>query len=155
MHGLRKIYQRRCLEPSGVLKKRIRIAIVLGIFVILLAGMLVLYYHNPRQLMLACPVYALTGLYCPGCGAGRACYAILHGRLYQAFRYNPLLCILLPWLALYYLIGGIQWLRYGRERISARIPEWIPLAAIFLLLAYGAVRNIGIYPFTLLAPTTV
>lgn len=146
----------RLYESPGIIKKEIRAAVIVLILLILLAGTLFLYYHNPKgELMLACPVYFLTGYYCPGCGAGRACYALLHGQLYQAFRYNPVLIILLPWLGLYYAACGVQWLIYGRERVSIHIPGWIPKLILLIFLLYGIVRNIEAYPFTLLAPTTV
>lgn len=143
-------------EYPGIVKKKIRIGIMIFILLILLAGVLFLYYHNPdRGLMLACPIRFFTGYYCPGCGAGRACYALLHGQWYQAFRYNPMLIILLPWLMLYYAVCGMQWLIYGKERVSLYIPEWIPKAILILFLLYGIFRNIEAYPFILLAPATV
>lgn len=143
-------------EYPGIIKKKIRIGIMIFILLILLAGVLFLYYHNPdRGLMLACPIRFFTGYYCPGCGAGRACYALLHGQWYQAFRYNPMLIILLPWLMLYYAVCGMQWLIYGKERVSFYIPEWIPKAILILFLLYGIFRNIEAYPFILLAPATV
>ncbi len=143
-------------EYPGIVKKKFRIGIMMLILVILLAGALFLYYHNPnRGLMLACPVRFFTGFYCPGCGAGRACYALLHGEWYQAFRYNPMLIIILPWLMLYYIACGIQWLIYGKERISNHIPERIPVLILILFLLYGIVRNIHMYPFVLLAPTRI
>lgn len=144
------------LEESGIVKKKIRILIIMLVLLILLAGSLFLYYHSPKGgLMLACPIQALTGYHCPGCGAGRACYAILHGQWYQAFRYNPLLVILLPWIILYYTICGVQWVVYGKERLSIHIPERIPLIIFIILIIYGIVRNIEVYPFMLLAPTAV
>lgn len=150
------IIKKKLYDEKGVIKLKIRIAITVIILLILLAGSLVLYYHNPKDgLMLACPVHFLTGYYCPGCGAGRACYSILHGQLYQAFRYNPLLVITLPWLVLYYFICGLEWLVRGKESISIRIPEWIPFTLLILFFIYGVVRNVEVYPFTLLAPTAV
>lgn len=38
-----------------------------------------------------CGFYRLTGLYCPGCGSGRALEAALHLRLGQSLGYNLLL----------------------------------------------------------------
>lgn len=105
--------------------------------------------------MLACPIYELTGYFCPGCGAGRAVYSLLHGQIYQAFRYNPLLIILLPWLALYYIINIVQWVRTGEARLGQVLPMWIPYVALVLLIIYGMLRNIDAYPFILLAPTEV
>ena len=79
----------------------------------------------------------------------------LHGQLYQAFRYNPVLIVLLPWLGLYYAACGLQWLIYGRERVSIHIPGWIPKAILLIFVLFGIVRNIEVYPFILLAPATV
>lgn len=143
-------------ESPGILKKKIRFIIMIFVLMILLAGTLYLYYHNPKgELKLACLIYNFTGYYCPGCGAGRACYALLHRQLYQAFRYNPLLILTLPWLMAYYAICGIQWMIYGKERVSVHIPERIPVVILVIFFIYGVVRNIEVYPFILLAPTVV
>ena len=38
-----------------------------------------------------CPLHALTGLQCPGCGTARALHAALHGRFAEALRFNAAL----------------------------------------------------------------
>lgn len=139
-----------------MMKKSVRMIIGVSIFAILLAGMVYLYYNKPQEkVWLICLVREITGYYCPGCGSGRACYSLLHGQFYQAFRYNPLLIILLPWLALYIAVCLGQWMLTGQEKISRRIPVWIPYVVLVILLIYGIVRNIDTYPFVLLAPTKV
>ena len=144
------------IYENGIVKVWVRVLSIIGIFVIALAGAAFLYYHSPEENMwLMCIIYMLSGYYCPGCGAGRVCYSILHGRLYQAFRYNPLLCLLLPWLVLYLCICMIQWLLYGRETISQRIPVWVVYVILAIVILYGILRNIEIYPFSLLAPVRV
>ncbi len=144
----------RYFDGTGVLKLPARIMVFVGIIVIFLAGSCFLYYHNPREnRWLVCIIYGLTGYYCPGCGAGRACYSILHGQFYAAFRYNPLLCILLPWFALYIGVCVIQWLVTGRETVSVKIPMWVAYIILAVVVLYGVLRNIDVYPFTLLAPT--
>ncbi|MFJ2115113.1 DUF2752 domain-containing protein, partial [Streptomyces sp. NPDC087850] len=37
-----------------------------------------------------CPMYALTGLYCPGCGGLRSAHAIAHGEVATALGDNAL-----------------------------------------------------------------
>ena len=87
-------------EKDGRIKWQFRLILSAAILSIMLAESRFLYYHSPKDTKwLICIIYALTGYYCPGCGAGRACYCILHGQIYQAFRYNPLLVLLLPWIA--------------------------------------------------------
>jgi hypothetical protein len=43
-----------------------------------------------------CLLYQTTGLYCAGCGATRACHALLHGRVLDALHDNVLFVSLLP-----------------------------------------------------------
>jgi len=47
----------------------------------------------------ACPVKALTGFDCPGCGSQRAIHALLNGNFKAALYSNPLLMLLMPYLA--------------------------------------------------------
>jgi len=51
-----------------------------------------------------CLFRAVFGVRCPGCGMTRAASCALHGRLRDAWRYNPLIVIVLPLLA-------YEWLR--------------------------------------------
>ena len=56
-----------------------------------------------------CPLYALTGLYCPGCGSTRCLYSLVHFDLPGAMAMNPLLVISLPFLLLMLLnTAGIR-----------------------------------------------
>lgn len=45
-----------------------------------------------------CPFLSLTGYQCAGCGSQRAMHQLLQGQIAQAFHYNPLLVISLPYL---------------------------------------------------------
>lgn len=143
-------------DDREMIKTPLRIGITVCVFVILLAEACFLYYHSPKENeWLVCIFYKITGLYCPGCGSGRASYSILHGQLYQAFRYNPLLVMLLPWLGMYIGVCGIQWLFTGRETVSRHIPIQITYIIMGIVVIYGMLRNIDMYPFVLLAPTRV
>lgn len=51
-----------------------------------------------------CPFLSLTGFQCPGCGSQRAIHQLLNGNLIQAFHYNPLLVIILPYVFLLLLL---------------------------------------------------
>ena len=71
-----------------------------------LAGALTLYLFPPEENTFypQCPIFRLTHLYCPGCGATRALAALLHGRLTEALHYNALLVLLLPFLSGYFAV---------------------------------------------------
>ncbi|MBL9124805.1 MAG: DUF2752 domain-containing protein [Planctomycetaceae bacterium] len=96
-----------------------------------------------------CPLYILTGWHCTGCGVARALHALLHGQWAQAWAANPLLIVGLPVLA-----SAWAYLRLraaaGRP-VAALSPYWISTIAI-VLIAFGLLRNVPYYPWTLLAP---
>ena len=55
-----------------------------------------------------CPVFALTGVYCPGCGGLRATDALLHGDLAGALNQNALIFALPVLLAGGFLAQRVQ-----------------------------------------------
>jgi hypothetical protein len=61
----------------------------------------ILYYHFDPAVygfFPKCPFLSLTGLECPGCGSQRAMHAMIHLNLKEAFSYNPLLVISIPYI---------------------------------------------------------
>ena len=132
--------------------RKMRVALVLCAGAAAAFGALYLYFHDPHSHPLPCLIYLVTGFYCPGCGAGRACYSILHFRFVDAFCYNPLMTILLPLIGVYIAVRAMDWMITGGnhvdKKISVRALVWL-LIGIFI---YGILRNIPVFPFTLLAP---
>lgn len=53
--------------------------------------------------ILFCPLYEVTGLYCPGCGGTRSLTALLHGDLLIAIHENPSTPVLLLVIVLFYI----------------------------------------------------
>lgn len=66
------------------------------------AGTMV-YFFDPstHSFFPACMFHAATGLYCPGCGATRALYALLHGNFLLALKDNALFMATLAVLAVW------------------------------------------------------
>lgn len=97
-----------------------------------------------------CLFRALTGLYCPGCGSGRAVDAALHGRWGEAFRMN----VLLPFFGL--PAGAVlvwEYFRLSFPRLGlkpVRIPRPAAVGCTVLILAYWVLRNLPALAF--LAP---
>ena len=133
-------------------KKSLRILIVAGAAIAALAGAVYLYFHNPHSYPLPCVFYSLTGFYCPGCGAGRASYSLLHGRFLDAFCYNPVMTVLLPLLALYVAARAIDRAITGGDHIDQKISVKFVAGILIFVLLFGIVRNIPVYPFNLLVP---
>ena len=57
---------------------------------------------------LPCPFHAVTGLWCPGCGASRMCLALLRLDFAEAWSWNPGLMLLLPFLAVLGLRAAVR-----------------------------------------------
>ena len=116
------------------------------------AGALYLYFMGPGNIPLICVFHEVTGLYCPGCGAGRACYSILHGQFLEAFCYNPIMTVLLPLIGLYIAARMVDWVVTGGNHIDRKINVKFLTWVLVIVVVYGVLRNIPVFPFTLLAP---
>ena len=103
-----------------------------------------------------CIFHELTGLHCFGCGSGRALRALLRLDLYAAFRFNPLFVLFLPFLS-YYLLKVYVAFVFGRDLLPfpKRVGFGAGVAVLVAVLAFGVLRNLPFFPFTLLAPTAV
>jgi Protein of unknown function (DUF2752) len=116
-------------------------------------GTFLLWRFDPRRLPLeACSFHAMTGLYCPGCGATRATHELLHGRLLAALHDNALWVVLLPLVA-YEALS--EFLRLARGRglkynLLRRPRVLVALAAAGLL--FGVLRNLPVDPFVMFVP---
>jgi hypothetical protein len=119
----------------------------------LAAAAAVLFLIDPAasNLYPACPFYALTGLYCPGCGSLRALHQLLHADFAAAFSLNPLMVLFLPLLAYESLKEGLLYWN-GRRLPSLLSGALMSRAALALILAFWVLRNIPMHPFSLLAP---
>lgn len=136
------------------MRKSRRIIIVVAGLCLLLLGIWVLYHYDalPPALRLRCIIFQMTGLYCPGCGATRACYAILHGNWKGAVGYNPLLVILFPIAAVYIILRTFDWMMTGTNHIDSYIPDCFLYSLLGIVMIYGIARNIPIWPFYFLRP---
>ncbi len=136
------------------MKKAIKIIKAIVIAAGLIVGVIVLHSDNPfiQSLIPPCFFHELTGLYCPGCGTTRAGRALLHLDFLTAVRNNVMLVITLPLLAIYmplYIWDFIQ----GEKKVrNVRVNRHVLVAYIVVLFVFTILRNIPVYPFTLLAP---
>lgn len=87
-----------------------------------------------------CTFLTLTGFKCPGCGSQRAIHALLHGDVAEAFKYNALLLVSIPWIALC-LYAESQRVRNPQlyVRLNAPLLIWLFLA---MVLIWWLLRNI-------------
>ena len=87
-----------------------------------------------------CPLYAVTGLYCPGCGSLRSLHSLANADLVAAVALNPLM----PPLVLILALVFVRWvvLRWRGERLIWDPPTWVPIAIGVGVIVYGVARNI-------------
>ena len=108
-----------------------------------LATVAVLYFGAPgdEAWWLKCPLFQLTGWQCPLCGLQRGVHAFLHGDLLAAWRYNPALWLLFPYVGVW-LLGSCSE-RVARSRVYAwATSSRVVLAVILLLCSWGVARNV-------------
>lgn len=90
----------------------------------------------------ACPVFAVTGLYCPGCGSLRAIHRALHGDLAGAWAANKLLVIGALPLGAALVNDGWRWAS-GRALVEGiRLPRAGVYALVAILVGFAVLRNI-------------
>ena len=100
------------------------------------AAVLLLFPPTRNGFYPRCPVYAMTGLLCPGCGGTRAVAALLRGHVHEALRWNALVTLsamLLAPVSVLYAAGTRLW----PDRICrAALQHWQePLASVALVVA--------------------
>jgi hypothetical protein len=129
-----------------------RVIAVSGIAVIG-AGAFVVGYFNPTTagFFPVCPLHALTGLNCPGCGLTRGFHALFNGDVLTALHFNAMLPIY-AFVLLYLLASMILIVVRGRGLSWLIFPPAALYGFLFVVAAFFILRNLPFYPFTLLAP---
>lgn len=122
----------------------------LGVLCAVLAALLaVLGRLSLQGAGLPCPVYDLTGLYCPGCGTGRALGSLLRLDPAAALGYNALAVVLLP---VPVALLGAQAVRYvrGLQAGFSRTEKYVAMGLVVVFLLFGVLRNLPLFAY--LAP---
>lgn len=113
----------------------------------------ILYHHDPSvtHFYPRCFFHQVTGLYCPGCGATRALYQLLHGHVLIALHDNLFFVFALPGLFIAAVVNAFSRDCF-RRIISEKTIVILHTIMLYAILAFWVLRNIPIFPFTLLAP---
>lgn len=86
-----------------------------------------------------CPVLALTGYYCAGCGGLRAAHDLATGDLAGAWSMNPFFTIVMPVAAVLWLIWLI---RSATNRPAWNPPAWTLVSLLVLAVGFSVLRNV-------------
>jgi len=125
--------------------------ILLFIFGLILV---LLYYSvNPSEVnfLPKCPLYATTGIYCPGCGSQRATHYLLHLNFMGVMRQNVLYLLALI-LLVYHSIILLLNKFFNKHYNSILNYKKTPIIILIVVIMFWILRNLPLEPFNLLAP---
>ncbi|MFV0289827.1 MAG: DUF2752 domain-containing protein [Mangrovibacterium sp.] len=111
----------------------------------LLIGLIIFFRYNPEDnsFFPRCIFLTLTGFQCPGCGSQRAVHSLLHLQFADAWAFNPLLVLSLPYLA---IIAYFQQRKIIDEKHLVwrrRLLGTTAITIIFCLtILFGVIRNL-------------
>jgi Protein of unknown function (DUF2752) len=91
-----------------------------------------------------CPVYVCFHILCPGCGATRAMAALLGGRIHEAFHWNPLAIVCMPFLLLFlgkYYVRAVR----AQEFVFPDVPQASLTVCLVGMAAFTIVRNLHFF----------
>lgn len=131
------------------MKKKFRTGLLVGI--IALAVLFFLLDPSKNQLFPRCAFNALTGYYCPGCGSQRAIHSLLHLNIAGVVGNNFLFLPAVLAIIYHYIHTFLN------KKFNWRLPNIFymkntPWVIFGIILLFWLLRNLPVYPFSVLAP---
>ena len=124
---------------------------ILKVISILIASFLVLigYYFlsTNYNITIPCLFHLITGFYCPGCGTTRLVFALLNGHVSEAYNYNRLFFILLPFIVMYGVYKIYIYILDKEDKIICKIPNVLIYMLLFIVMMFGVLRNIDNFSY--------
>lgn len=99
-------------------------------------GFSLLHYLTP------CMFYAITGIYCPGCGGTRAVLTLLEGNMVTSLLYHPLVPYTAVICAWFMISHTIEVLARGKIKIGMHYSNAYLWIALVLVVLNVIVKNI-------------
>jgi Protein of unknown function (DUF2752) len=128
--------------PTALTRGRRAVLLPLGVAAagLIGAGLVASVDPNVAGHYPTCPFLALTGWYCPGCGALRAIHAMAHGDLMTALARNPFTVVAVGYIVLTWAF----WLhRSARGRpLRWLAPAWALYGVLAAILLFWVLRNL-------------
>ncbi len=128
------------------MKRRIINIVIVLITCIFLFG-LYFYLNYKYGFGIPCVFHKITGYYCPGCGITRLLFSLVKLDFYEAFKYNQLVFILLPFFIFLVIYKGYLYLTNKKDELLKKIPNVIWIILAIIVIAFGVVRNIDFFDF--------
>ncbi|MFT4864868.1 MAG: hypothetical protein ACI9CV_000994 [Ilumatobacter sp.] len=90
-----------------------------------------------------CPIRALTGHWCPGCGLTRATHHLFRGNVAQAFSFNAFVPAALATLVLLWATWLMVVTGRGVPKFILRLRPAAYVSAAFILAGFTVLRNLS------------
>ena len=119
-----------------------RYAVIAILSLVILCGVVVYLIFDPLESSLfpKCPFLLVTGYKCPGCGSQRVLHSLLQGDIVAAFKYNAMLVLSLPVIAIY---GYAEIVRTKHPKLYRHLCSSRAIWSIFaVVMAWWVLRNV-------------
>jgi hypothetical protein len=139
------------MSTDSLLRDEQRLSLVAAMCLAAMTAAVALGTPGHASFLPPCPLHALTGFFCPGCGSTRALYYLVHGHPVKALAENALAMLLLPFVL--YDLGATltrQWVS-----LTSRLRPWHVWTLLAVVILFGVLRNVPLAPFTMFAPTDI
>ena len=114
---------------------------LLVLFVLLVIGILYLLFVSITGIGIPCPIHALTGFKCPGCGITIMFVCIAKLDFAGAIQANAVTFFMLPVIIALIVYFCYRYLKYGSLSTN-KFVNCVLIGIVVLYVAFGIVRNI-------------
>jgi len=124
-----------------------------GLLIALLLLAVLFFILNPddQPVFPRCIFYSLSGYYCPGCGSQRAIHHLLHLNIAGVVQNNILFLPAVLAIAYHFVHHLLnRWFNWKLPNIFYM--KNTPGIILSIILLYWVLRNLPVYPFSVLAP---
>ena len=125
----------------------------IGMLVLGIALTFLYLFINPSEVdfLPKCPLYATTGIYCPGCGSQRATHQLLNFNILGVIEQNVLYFIGLLVFGYHMTVTGLK-VFFKKNIFNYLYHPNTPKIILAVVILFWILRNIPSYPFDLLTP---
>ncbi|HKL33252.1 MAG TPA: DUF2752 domain-containing protein [Tangfeifania sp.] len=121
------------------------------VFIFGLAVLFFLLNPSEHQLFPRCIFNTVTGYYCPGCGSQRAIHSLLHLNFAGVVGNNFLFIPAVAAVAYHYAHQPLN-KKFGWKLPNIFYKKATPWVIFGIILLFWFLRNLPVYPFSVLAP---
>ena len=134
-------------------KRKLKIFLTAIGILISLAVLVYFYFNNPSDedsTYVSCTFKMVTGWDCAGCGVQRSVHHLLHGHFWEAFRFNPLFVLVLPYVFVLIYFTIRSYIYEASYPKSFWFSGKMALVFVAVLVIYTILRNLPFVPFSYL-----